>query len=161
MTKKIIFTAIAIVLLLAIFFTPIPKSPYKDGGTREYSALTYKIVDWSRLTTDGIYDATKVYWFPNNFKTIDDLWAYEEQEVVHKFVATVLELDSNSTLVQPVEGEEELHSADRIHLGVAELGDIGAQVGSDVEIYYTGGIMESYPAQIQNVVKIQLLDDEV
>ena len=151
MTKKIIFTAIAIVLLLAIFFTPIPKSPYKDGGTREYSALTYKIVDWSRLTTDGIYDATKVYWFPNNFKTIDDLWAYEEQEVVHKFVATVLELDSNSALVQPVEGEEELHSADRIHLGVAELGDIGAQVGSDVEIYYTGGIMESYPAQIHAV----------
>ena len=146
MAKKIIITVIAIVFFLAIFFTPIPKSPYRDGGTREYSALTYKIVDWNRLTDDGVYEATKVYWFPNNFKSIDDLWANEEQEVVHKFVAIILELDSSSALVQPVEGEDELSSADKIHLGIANLGDIGAQVGSEVEIYYTGGIMESYPA---------------
>lgn len=152
MVKKIIFTVIAVVLLLAIFFAPIPKSPYRDGGTREYSALTYKIVDWNRLTDDGVYEATKVYWFPNNFKSIDDLWANEEQEVVHKFVATILELDSSFALVQPVEGEDELSSADKIHLGITNLGDIGAQVGSEVEIYYTGGIMESYPAQI-NAVK--------
>ena len=44
MAKKIIITVIAIVFFLAIFFSPIPKSPYEDGGTREYSALTYKIV---------------------------------------------------------------------------------------------------------------------
>ena len=155
MAKKIIITVIAIVFFLAIFFTPIPKSPYRDGGTREYSALTYKIVDWNRLTDDGVYKATKVYWFPNNFKSIDDLWANEEQEVVHKFVAIILELDSSSALVQPVEGEDELSSADKIHLGIANLGDIGAQVGSEVEIYYTGGIMESYPAQI-NAVKWEI-----
>ena len=155
MAKKIIITVIAIVFFLAIFFTPIPKSPYEDGGTREYSALTYKIVDWNRLTTDGVYEATKVYWFPNNFKSIDDLWAYEEKEVVHKFVATIVELDSTSALVQPVEGEDELRSADKIHLGIADLDDVGAQVGSEVEIYYTGGIMESYPAQI-NAVKWEM-----
>ena len=151
MKKKIILTVIAIALFLAILFVPMPKGQYKDGGTREYSALTYKIVDWNRLTTDGVYEATKVYWFPNNFKSIDDLWANEEQEVVHKFVATILELDGSSALVQPVEGEDELSSADKIHLGIADLGDIGAQVGSEVEIYYTGGIMESYPAQIRAV----------
>ena len=155
MVKKIIFTIIAVVLLFAIFLAPIPKGPYEDGGTREYAALTYKIVDWNRLTTDGKYEATKVYWFPNNFKSIDDLWANEEQEVVHKFVATILELDSSSALVQPAEGEDELRSADKIHLGIADLGDIGAQVGSEVEIHYTGGIMESYPAQI-NAVKWEM-----
>ena len=151
MKRKSWIWIVAGMLLLAILFVPMPKGQYKDGGTREYSALTYKIVDWNRLTADGVYEATKVYWFPNNFKSIDDLWANEEQEVVHKFVATILELNSTSALVQPVEGENELRSADKIHLGIADLGDIDAQVGSDVEIYYTGGIKESYPAQIHAV----------
>lgn len=151
MKKKVFMITVVTVLLLAILFVPVPKSPYRDGGTREYSALAYKVVDWNRLTGDGVYDATKVYWFPENFKSTDDLWADEEQEVVHKFVATILELNSSSALVQPVEGEDELRSTDKIHLGVADLGDIGARVGSDVEIYYNGGIMESYPAQIRAV----------
>ena len=155
MKKKLWLWILAGILVLALLFTPIPSGVYEDGGSREYTAFTYKIVDWNRLTTDGKYEATKLYWFPNNFKSIDDLWVNEEQEVVHKFVATILELDSSSALVQPVEGEDELSSADKIHLGIADLGDIGAQVGSEVEIYYTGGIMESYPAQI-NAVKWEL-----
>ena len=151
MKKKIWIWIVTGVLLLAVLFAPIPTGVARDGGTRTYSALTYKIVDWNRLTTDGVYEATKMYWFPNNFQSIDDLWAYEEQEVVHKLVATILELDSTSALVQPVDGEDELRSADQIYLGIADLGDIGAQVGGEVEIYYTGGIMESYPAQIHAV----------
>ena len=155
MKKKFWVWILAGVLLLAVLFTPIPSGAYKDGGSREYTALTYKIVDWNRLTGEAVYDETKLYLFPNNFKSIDALWAYEEQEVVHKFVATILELDGAFALVQPVEGEDELRSADKIHLGIADLGDIGAQVGSEVEIYYTGGIMESYPAQI-NAVKWEM-----
>ena len=155
MKKKFWVWTFAGVLLLAVLFTPIPSGAYKDGGSREYTALTYKIVDWNRLTGEAVYDETKLYLFPNNFKSIDALWAYEEQEVVHKFVATILELDGAFALVQPVEGEDELRSADKIHLGIADLGDIGAQVGSEVEIYYTGGIMESYPAQI-NAVKWEM-----
>jgi len=151
MKKKVCIWIVAVVLLLAILFVPMPKGTYKDGGTREYTALAYKIVDWNRLTADGIYDTTKVYWFPNNFKSIDGLWECEEQEMVRKFVATVLELDSTTALVQPVEGEDERLTCDRIAVGLKDLGDIGAQVGSDVEIYYTGGIMESYPAQIRAV----------
>lgn len=150
MKKKILLIALAAVLVAALF-VPIPKGVYQDGGTREYAALTYKVVDWNRLTADSIYEMTKVYWFPNNFKSIDDLWAYEEENVVSKFVATILEMSADSVLVQPVEGEIERLSCDQIHFGTAELGDIGAQVGSDVEVYYTGGIMESYPAGIHAV----------
>lgn len=151
MKRKRWLILLAAVLVFAVLFVPVPKSPYRDGGTKVYSALAYQIVDWNRVTADGIYEVTKIYWFPNNFKSIDDLWACEEQNVVHKFVATILELDRTSALVQPVEGEDELRSADKIHLGIADLGDIGAEVGSDVEIYYTGGIMESYPAQVRAV----------
>ena len=146
--KKTLLIILAAVLFLAILFVPIPQSAYEDGGTREYSALTYKIVRWNRLNSDGVYRATKVYWFPDNFKSVDELWAIEEQNVVHKFTATVLELDSTSALVQPVAEEEELLSADKISFSIAGFEDIGAEVGSDVEVYYTGGIMESYPAQI-------------
>lgn len=155
MKKKIFLLIFASVMFLAVLFAPIPKSPLRDGGTREYCALTYKIVNWNRLTEDGDYDATKIYWFPDNFKSIDDLWADEEQEVVHKFVATVLELNGSFALVQPVPGEDELQSSDRISVNTATLGDISVQVGSDVEIYYTGGIMETYPAQI-NAVKWEI-----
>ena len=151
MKKKFWIIVLAAILLLAVLFVPVPKSPYKDGGTREYAALTYKIVDWNRLTGDSAYEATKVYWFPNNFKSVDALWEYEEKNVVHKFVATILAQDSISVLVQPVEGEEERGSHDKIYVNTTELGEIGAQAGSYVEIYYTGGIMESYPAQIHAV----------
>lgn len=146
MKKKLIVVILAAILLAALFI-PIPAGAYEDGGTKAYTALTYKIVDWNRLTEDGIYQATKLYWFPNHFKSVDDLWANEEQKMVHKFVATILELDSSFALVQPVEGEDELRSSDQFRIALAELEDIGAQVGSLVEIYYTGDIMETYPAK--------------
>lgn len=151
MKKKAILIILASVLLMAVLFAPIPKAPYKDGGTKEYSALTYKLVKWSRLVGDDLHAATRVYWFPDNFKSIDELWNREAENVVYRFVATILELDKTCALVQPVAGEDELRSADKIYVGIENLGDIGAEVGSEVEIYYTGGIMESYPAQIRAV----------
>lgn len=158
MKKKIWRIALAVVLLAVILFTPIPKGALKDGGTREYAALTYKIVQWKRLSIDGTYEATRVYWFPNNFKSIDRLWKQEEKRVVHKFVATVLELNSELALVQPVTGEEEALICDKIAVSLESLGDIGATVGSDVTIYYDGGIMETYPAQV-HAVKWEIAKD--
>jgi len=150
--KKRIFAGIAMaVIVLTVLFAPMPVGPAKDGGTRQYCALSYKVVAWRRLYDDGLYEATKVYWFPDNFKPIDELWAYEEGNLTYKFVAKVLELNTGGALVQPVQGEDELRSSDRIYIGTSQLEDIGAQVGSYVEIYYTGGIMESYPAQVHAV----------
>ena len=151
MKKKIWRIALAVVLLAVILFTPIPKSALKDGGTREYAALTYKIVQWKRLSADGTHEATRVYWFPNNFKSIDRLWKQEEKQVVHQFTATILELNNTVALVQPVAGEDELLVCDRFSVDFADLEDIGATVGMDVTIYYDGGIMETYPAQIRTV----------
>ena len=148
MKKKIWRIVLAVVLLVVILFTPIPKGTLQDGGTREYVALTYKLVQWKRISTDGTYEASRVYWFPNNLQSIDQLWQQEEKHVVHKLTATILELNSELALVQPVTGENELLACDRFSVHLAELGDIGATVGSDVVIYYTGDIMETYPAQV-------------
>ena len=147
--KKKIRICIAGVVLLAILFVPIPSGTYKDGGTRAYSALTYKIVKWQRDTGSDVYKASKVYWLPNNFKSIDSLWAGEEAYVPHHFTATVLEMQSGHALVQPVEDEMEAGVGSAISVDTSALEDIGAQVGSDVEIYYTGNIRETAPAQLR------------
>lgn len=80
---------IAIILLAAValvLFFPIPRGTYDDGGTREYTALTYKIVSWHKLVSiydengqlsPSVYENTSVYWFPDNLKKIDELWKME------------------------------------------------------------------------------------
>lgn len=75
MKKKLIIAAVCI---LAVLFTPVPTETYKDGGTRTYTALTYKVVKWRRAASEHtIFIYTSVYWFPDNFKTLDELWEME------------------------------------------------------------------------------------
>jgi hypothetical protein len=124
MKKAIIITA-AIILLLAIFFIPIPSGTYRDGGTKAYTALTYKIVDWNRISPDGVTMMRQFYRFPDNFKSLDELWAMEEQKMYHNFTATILELDGDHALLEPVDQ----NLCDRISINTAKLADIGAEVG--------------------------------
>ena len=159
--KKKLWIAIVIILLIAIFIIPIPSGLYKDGGTREYQALTYKIVKWNRLTGDNTYKKTKIYFFPDNFKSIDNLWSKEEDEAEHTFYATILEINGKSVLVEPIPGEEELYSADKISFSTENLEKIGANVGDMVGITYVGGIMESYPAQVRAVSWYSLKDSRL
>lgn len=70
MKKKIFFTVIVVISLLAILFVPIPTGTLNDGGTRVYSALTYKIVVWNRTTDDGIYENTKVYFGEDRWQDV-------------------------------------------------------------------------------------------
>ena len=73
-----------VLILLILFLLPIPRGTYKDGGTKDYCALTYRIIVWNRLTDDSGRDAsegelttyhnTSVFWFPANFKSIDELY---------------------------------------------------------------------------------------
>lgn len=71
---------IFVFIILAILVVPIPSGVYKDGGTRAYSALSYKIVKWQRAAENGeMYNKTRLYLFPNNFKTLDELWENESK----------------------------------------------------------------------------------
>lgn len=73
------------------------------------------------------------------------------------FTATVLEVREGSLLVEPVEGDEMLSTADRILVdtGGADLPD-GVAEGAVVEITFDGMVRESYPAQISGVTEILL-----
>lgn len=77
MKKKLWISIATTAVLLAILFVPIPTGIYKDGGTREYAALTYKIVHWKRLYETDIYEKTVVYGPMDRWKSIDALWSME------------------------------------------------------------------------------------
>ena len=50
MKKTIIISlVVVVVLVLAVLFFPVYQGSYDDGGTREYQALTYKLVVWNKL----------------------------------------------------------------------------------------------------------------
>jgi hypothetical protein len=89
------------------------------------------------------------------------------------FVGVVLENRQDYLLVEPVEGSEELASADKIVISIGEKTEASSKgktnsitaenigVGSRVEIFYNGAIAESYPAQINSCQKIVLLEGYV
>ena len=75
MKKKVVI--MLLIILFIIPFIPGPAVVFRDGGTKVYSAIAYKLVSWNRLTENGVYHKTKLYWFPKNLKGIDELWIEE------------------------------------------------------------------------------------
>ncbi len=53
----------------------ISAKTYKDGGTKTYTSLTYKIISWNELQGDTPYarKGFQLVLFPNNFKPIDNI----------------------------------------------------------------------------------------
>lgn len=67
--KKILI----IIAVLVILLFPI-KRTYKDGGTKEYSAILYKVIKWHTIDENyesGFYESTDFHIFPTNFHTLD------------------------------------------------------------------------------------------
>ena len=87
MKKKLIIPIVIVAVLFALLY-PFHKGVYDDGGTEEYDALLYKIVEWNRIQVDAnedefngetqIYHNRSVYWFPDNQKSIEELWEIEK-----------------------------------------------------------------------------------
>ena len=148
MKKKIFFTVIVVISLLAILFVPIPTGTLNDGGTRVYSALTYKIVVWNRTTDDGIYENTKVYFGEARFQDINGLWDEESQNVRQIFRGKITKIDGYWVTVEPLDGEMERHSSLEISFHTSELPNIDVQIGDVVEITYRGNVTEVGNAKI-------------
>ena len=151
MKKKRWIPIAAVCLLLAVLFVPIPAATYDDGGTRVWRALTYQIVDWNRLYMGGRYEATRIYFGADAKKSVDELFIAEEAEIEKAFCARVIERNGDLVFAEPLEGEWIRDAASLIQLSVGDFADIGAEVGSIVEITYRGDVMETYPAQIHAV----------
>ncbi len=77
------------------------------------------------------------------------------------FKATILEITDYSYLVEPIEGSNELRSADQIMVAMKNLdSSLEPEVGDVIKIKYSGSIMETYPAQISDVISIKVVKEE-
>lgn len=86
MKKK---TKIILAVLILLLLIPVPNGTVKDGGTKTYTALTYKIVSWNRLIdTDNIYSKTEFYIFPLNLFDVDRLWSMRDRDVTENSTQT-------------------------------------------------------------------------
>lgn len=152
MKKKVIVSLIsaftAFLLVFGILFIPIPKGTLEDGGTRDYVALTYRIVKWNRIQGYERYEKTRVYFGADRKKSISELWLMEMNNVEYSFIAVITEIYEGGVLVESVESEGAITKGEKITFGTSNLEKLDIKVGSVVRITYTGGIMESYPGQI-------------
>ena len=58
-------------LAVIILFFPI-KQVYRDGGTKEYTAILYKVIKWNKIREfEENKTGTEIYWFPKNLHSLD------------------------------------------------------------------------------------------
>lgn len=157
--KKKILIPIIIVVVLLVLFLPIPSGVCKDGGSRSYTALTYKVVDWNRITdSDRIYDDTKIYFFSDNFKSIDELWEIEKAELQNSFgnidydgsryfSARVLEIYESTTLVEALGGSVTGEAV----FDFGYIDNVTYEVGDIIEVFYIEPVKETYPVQVDAI----------
>lgn len=145
--KKKILILVIIFAVLAVLFVPVPTGAYEDGGTTVYQALTYKIINWNRITGNDIYKATSVYFFPDNFKSVDSLFKQEIKEKQVSFKGTITQIAGTTVTLEPFV-EEVSFSYKEVSFSIDGLRDLDVQIGSGVEVFFLGDVMETYPAQI-------------
>ncbi len=143
---------IIVVIMLVILFVPIPSGTYKDGGTRAYTALTYKLVVWNRLVSYyNTYENNSMYFFPNNFKSIDALWEYEVSNARYPFYALVLEIDESYVLVEPLSDKGEKVNNEPVYFEISSLPKMDVEVGDYIKAVHTGSAATTNPAYIDVV----------
>jgi hypothetical protein len=78
--KQAITATAVTVTVMALLFVPFSTIYYDDGGTEKTTAVAYTVMKWNRTQTwDGEPvgepgQRTRVYWFPHNFKSYEELW---------------------------------------------------------------------------------------
>lgn len=83
---------------------------------------------------------------------------YEQTETV-QFTAVVLEIEDNSILVEPLEGERIRRSYDQIVVVTRNLELPELAVGDEIRVAYNGWVAESDPPVIIGASAIELLEE--
>lgn len=91
------------------------------------------------------------------------VYNFNRNDIHHKpnFTGTITEIFDKSIMVSVDEGEEELKSSDKIIISLdvkSKDSKTHFTVGDRVNVFYDGVIAESYPAQINTVYEILLVD---
>lgn len=74
---------------------------------------------------------------------------------------TIVEIDGEVMLVEPVEGSWELSSSDRFSIPVRHMETSPEpKTGDVVEVLYDGSVLETYPAALGQVISVRVVDQE-
>ena len=141
--KKKKWILAGILMLLAVLVVPVPSGAYKDGGTREYRALTYKIVDWNRITANGVYEKSGIYFFPDNFLSVDVLWERETEKMGETFRGWVISVVESEVMLESLEDGKRY----RVRVPVPE-----DYVGKLLEVTWSGALLYTDPPLISDVL---------
>lgn len=83
----------------------------------------------------------------------------DTKDKTFSFLATVLEANENYLIVEPNTESIERKSADKIQVSLQDKSPYPVpQVGDTINIVYNGEIMESYPARIGKVYRIEIIN---
>ena len=81
---------------------------------------------------------------------------FDRPDDLHQFDATILEIHDDYFLVEPGAGMQELNSASKIEISTLNADpSVEWQVGDLVLITYDGVILETYPARLNQVYKVE------
>jgi len=182
MKRKTLIIIFAVIALLFILTVPFNTETYKDGGTKAYTSLTYKVVKWNKLYGAGVdkYSKTKLYIFPNNFKSIDELWEKESENLPETkpekqeealdvvefyergetFTAKVLSVEDKTFLVERLGGGEYIFTvmdSTKILKNGKKVSVSEIEVDKEISITYDGIVLKSNPGQLHLVYLIEIL----
>lgn len=163
---KIVCIILGIIILLGIIFfaidcyrvnkqeTPIfcikNAARISDGGTVEYLGLGYKVIDFHTLS--GFDDIKIGTWFMDYDDFLNE---FEENNRIATIKAVVVKVNENSLFAMGTENATSLYS-----VGFTDEGNIGFEQGQEIEIYFDGTILSTYPEQLSNVEKIEITKEK-
>lgn len=118
----------------------------------------YEVGDYFLLEFDGPFLETDPPQLKNAIvgKTDSDGNLLENAE--YSFRATVLEVHQAYLLVVPVEESPERSSADQITVSLqGKTSWPTPQVGDTVDVFYNGDLLETYPAHISQLYRVEIV----
>lgn len=153
MKKKV--TIVIVMVVLLILLIPIPFK-LKDGGTVEWTSLIYKISKVHRLNDNSKtgYDEGIIVEILG-MKIYDNVNNEENDNMQATIKAVVVRVNENSLLAMGIEPEKGLYS-----VGLKNARDVKFEKGQEILIYFNGVVLESYPAQLGNIGKIEIVKNE-
>ena len=149
----------AVPIVLIVLFVPFSVQSYDDGGTRQYTSLTYRIMKWNHLVDQGRYQGTTVYWFPDNRKSCQELWDKEKAAVQKTLTATIDSRKNGVVTLTPVHQEDQALFGKQMKLSESRLAGIGDQKTRCIEITYMG-TEEKDGKLLPNVTACRSLPDQ-
>ena len=165
--KKSRIAIIILAVLLLIFLIPIPSGTADDGGSREFTSLTYKIIKWNHIVdADETYTGTDFYLLPDNFKSMSELW---EEKSISSGAGQVINKDNededvsdsddigpeDSVLSTPAESSSS--QADDV---VSTVNDKFIYVLSEKMIKNTYVLSTEHPNDLSNFTVVRTLNDK-